>query len=90
MKSLLGDFNVTVGESIFNPAIRNESLHQGIKDNGVKIVNSDTSKILVVRSTICVHQIIHRYTRTWTSPDGKTHNQISHVDRQEMAFEYMI
>jgi len=40
MKILLGDFNSKVWrESIFKPAIGNESLHQGSNDNGVRIVN---------------------------------------------------
>jgi hypothetical protein len=73
-------------EGIFKPVIGNESLHQGSNDDGFRTVNSDTSKILVVKSTTFLYQNIHRYT--WTHPDGKTHNQISHTDRQEMAFEY--
>jgi hypothetical protein len=40
-------------------------------------VNFATSKNLVVKSTIIPHRKIHKYT--WTSPDGKTHNQIDHV-----------
>ena len=36
-----------------------------------------TSKNLVVTSTMFPHRNIHKYT--WTSPDGKTHNQTDHV-----------
>ena len=78
MKILLGDFNAKVGrENIFKLTIGNESLHQDSNDNGVRIVNFATSKNLVVKSTMFPHRIIHKYT--WTSPDGKTHNQIDHI-----------
>jgi len=51
MKILLGVFNAKVGrENIFKLTIRNESLHQASKDNGVRIVNFATSKNLVVRA----------------------------------------
>jgi hypothetical protein len=77
-KILLGDFNANLGkEDIFKPTIGNESLHEGSNDNGVRIVNFATSKNLVVKSTMFLHRNIHKYT--WTSPDGKTHNQIDHV-----------
>jgi len=75
---LLGDFNVKVGrENIFKPATGQESLHQDSNDNGVRLVNFTTSKTLVVKSTMLPHRNIHKYT--WTSPDGKTQNQIDHV-----------
>jgi len=78
MKILLGDFNVKVGrEIILKPTIGQESLHQDSNDNGVRLVNFSTSKNLVVKSTMFPHRNIHKYT--WTSPDGKTHNQIDHV-----------
>jgi endonuclease/exonuclease/phosphatase family metal-dependent hydrolase len=83
MKILLGDFNAKEGrEDIFKPAIRNESLHEIINDNGVRSVNFATSKNLRVKSTKFPHRNIHKHT--WTSPDGKTRNQIDHilVDRQ--------
>jgi len=78
MKILLGDFNAKVEkEIIFKPTIRQESRHQESNDNGVRPVNFATSKNLVVKSTMFPHRNIHKYT--WTSPDGKTHNQIDHV-----------
>jgi hypothetical protein len=78
MKILLGDFNAKVGrEEIFKPTIGNESLHQDSNDNGVRVVNFATSKNLVVKSTTFPHRNIHKYT--WTSPDGKTRNQIDHI-----------
>jgi endonuclease/exonuclease/phosphatase family metal-dependent hydrolase len=76
-KILLGDFNAKLGtEDTFKSTIGNESLHEDSKDNGVRVVNFATSKNLVVKSTMFSHQNIHKYT--WTSPDGKTHNQIDH------------
>jgi hypothetical protein len=80
MKILLGDFNAKVGrEDIFKPKIGNDSLHEINNNNGVRVVNFATSKNLVVKSTVFPHRSIHKYT--WTSPDGKMHNQIDHIDR---------
>jgi endonuclease/exonuclease/phosphatase family metal-dependent hydrolase len=77
MKILLGDFNAKVGRGdIFKP-IGNESSHKISNDNGVRIENFATSKNLVVKSIMFPHRSIHKYT--WTSPDGKTHNQIDHI-----------
>ena len=86
IKILLGDFNAKVGrENIFKPTTGNESLHQVSNDNGVRIVNSATSKNLVVKSTMFPHRNIHKCT--WTSPDGQTHNQIDHIliDRRKQS-----
>jgi len=78
VKMLLGDFNAKVGrENIFKPTIQQKSLHQDSNDHGVRTVNFTTSKNLVVKSTMFLHQNIHKYT--WTSPHVKTHNQIDHV-----------
>jgi hypothetical protein len=78
MKILLVDFNAKVGrENIFKPTIGKESLHQDSNDNGVRLINFATSKNLVVKSTMFPHRNIHKYT--WTSPDGKTRNQIDHI-----------
>jgi hypothetical protein len=77
MKILLGDVNAKVGENIFRPTIGTESLHQDSNNNGVRMVNSATSKNLVVKSTKFQHRSIQKYT--WTSPDGQTHNHIDHM-----------
>jgi len=63
MKILLGDFNAKVGrENIFKPTIGNDSLHQDINGNGVRIVNFATSKNVVVKSTMFPHRNTHKYT----------------------------
>jgi hypothetical protein len=90
IKILLGDFNAKVGrEDIFKLTIGNESLHKISNDTGVRLVNFATSKNLGVKSTMFPHRSILKYT--WTSPDGKTHNQIDHilVDRQGIPMYLM-
>jgi hypothetical protein len=52
MKILLRDFNAKVGrEDIFRPVIDNESLHEANNDNGVRVLNFETSKNLIFQST---------------------------------------
>ncbi|PNF29495.1 hypothetical protein B7P43_G04553 [Cryptotermes secundus] len=78
MNILLGDFNAKVGrEDISKPTTRNESLHEISNDNGVRVVNFDTSKNLNVKGTMFPHLNIRKFT--WTSPDEKIHNQIDHI-----------
>jgi hypothetical protein len=64
------------------PIIGNESLHEISNDNGVRVVNFASSKNLIFKCMMFPHCSIHKFT--WTSPDGKTHNQIDHsfVDRR--------
>jgi hypothetical protein len=78
MKILLGHFIAKVHrEDIFKATIWNESLHEISNDNGVRVVNFATYKNLIVKSTMLPHCTIHKYT--WTSPDGKNHNQIDNI-----------
>jgi hypothetical protein len=85
MKILLREFNAKLWrEVIFKPTIGNERRIQDSNNNsnnnnnnGVRIVSFVTLKNLVVKSTIFPHRNIHEYT--WTTPAGKTHNQIDHV-----------
>jgi hypothetical protein len=77
MKILLGDFSAKVGrKDIFKLTVRNERLHKISNDSGLRLVNSATSKNLIVKSTMFPHCNIHKYI--WTSCEGKTHNQIDH------------
>jgi exonuclease III len=77
-KIMLGDFNAKVGkEDIFKITIGNESLQEISNDNRVRLVNFSTSKNFRVKSMMFTHRNIRKYT--WTSPDGKTHNQIDHI-----------
>jgi hypothetical protein len=57
----------------------NEGLHEISNDNGVRVVNFATSNNVIDSSTMFPHRNIHKFT--WTSPDGKTHNQIDHILR---------
>jgi hypothetical protein len=78
MKMLLRDFSAKVGgEDIFKPTIGSQTLHEISNNNGALVVNFATSKNLTVESTTFPHRNIHTFT--WTSPDGKTPNQIDHI-----------
>jgi len=46
-------------------------------DSGVRVVNFVTSNNLTAKGKIFPCRNIHKYT--WTTPDGKTHNQTDHV-----------
>jgi hypothetical protein len=77
MKILLRDFSAKVSrEDIFRPKIGNGSLHE-ISNGRVRVVNFATSKNQCVESTMFPHCNVHKFI--WTSPDGKTHNQIDHI-----------
>jgi len=41
------------------------------------MVNLATSKNVVVKSTMFLHQNIHKYS--WTSPNGNAHNQMDNI-----------
>jgi hypothetical protein len=57
MRIQLGDYNARVGRQIiFKLTIGNESLHQNSNDNGVRMRNIATSKILVSKVTMFLHQ----------------------------------
>jgi hypothetical protein len=72
------DFNDKLGrEDIFEPIIRNESLHEISSDNGVRVVNFATLKTLTVKSKMFPQRNIHKFN--WMSPHWKTHKQTDHI-----------
>jgi hypothetical protein len=76
-KILVGEFNAKKGrEDIFKPIIGNESLHE-MNDKGIRVVNFETSKDLIVKSTTFTRQDIHK--QSWISPNGVTSNQIVNI-----------
>jgi hypothetical protein len=84
MKILLADFSTRVGkEDVFKLTFRNESLQENSNDNGVRVVliNLATSKDHTIKSKM--FPCCNSHNSTWTSPDGKPHNQITHflIDR---------
>jgi len=64
-------------ENIFKPTTGSESLHRDRNDNGAKIVNFATSKILDVKSKMFGTETF--ISKAWTSHDGKTHNHSDHI-----------
>jgi hypothetical protein len=56
MNMLLGHFNANLRkEDVFISVIGNETLHETSNDNGVRVVNLNTSKNPTVKSIQCPH-----------------------------------
>jgi len=89
VKILVEDSNAKLGRGgILRPKIGNENVHQDNNVNGVRKVNFDTLKILVVKSTMFLHQNVHVYS--CISPDGKTHNQTDHLLIDRRCYSYVL
>ena len=86
---LLGYINAKIArKDIFKQTIGNKALHQVTKDNGVRILKLRHIKI----SGCYEHDIPARniHTYTWTSRDGKIHNQIDQVLTDKKWHSYML
>lgn len=78
IKIVIGDFNAKIGkEEMYEDIIGHDSLHDISNDNGRRAIEFATMKNMVVSSTRFPRRDIHK--RTWTSPNGDTHNQIDHI-----------
>jgi len=77
IKIILGDFNAKFGkESIYKPTIGNESLHNEINNNRIKMIQFVISIGLNARITF-PHKDINK--ETWHSADSRTANQTDHI-----------
>ncbi|PNF41609.1 hypothetical protein B7P43_G10463 [Cryptotermes secundus] len=77
MKILLGDFKAKVGKTFSSQQLGMRVCMKLVMIMELRVVNFATSKNLTVKSTMFPHRNIHKFT--WTSPDGKIHNQIDHI-----------
>ena len=76
---LMGDWNAKVGERQVGEegVMGKEALKCVRKANGERFVDFCATNSFVITTTSFPHKDIHKYT--WTSPDGRTRNQIDHV-----------
>ena len=75
---ITGDMNAKVGSSNHNRERVMGKHGTGILNtNGERFIDFCEMNNLVITGTIFLHKDIHK--NTWTSPDGKTHNQIDDI-----------
>ncbi|XP_065582594.1 uncharacterized protein LOC136041763 [Artemia franciscana] len=73
-----GDFNAKVGnDKSYCPEVLGSKGLGEINENGTLLVDFALTNDLIIRGTIFAHKTIHKYS--WSSPDGRTHNQIDHL-----------
>jgi hypothetical protein len=78
IKILLGDLNAKIGrKEIYQGIIGRYSMLLNKNSNGQRLVDFAAAKNMVVSSTCFTHKEIHK--QTWSSPDGKTNNQIDYI-----------
>ncbi len=74
----MGDFNSKVGCD--NTGKERSMGREGLgcmNDNGSRLIDTCIENDLVIGGTLFKHKTIHK--ATWTSPSGKTKNQIDHI-----------
>ena len=83
IKIILGDLNAKIGrQDEWKETVGEQSLHEEFNDNGLRTLDFEISRNMILSSTMFPHKKIHK--ATWMSPDGVTYNQIDHllIDRQ--------
>lgn len=78
LRILMGDLNAKVGTDNTNRELIMGKHGTGTQnENGELFAEFCTSNDLVIGGTIFPHKTIHK--TTWTSPNGRTENQIDHI-----------
>ena len=75
----MGDWNAKLGYQMEgkNGVVGKNGLGNNRSDNGERFITFCTAKSMAIATTMFPHKDIHKYT--WTSPDGRTRNQIDHI-----------
>ena len=82
LKILMSDLNAKVGADNTNRELVMGKHGAGVQnENGERLTEFCTFNDLVIGGTVFQHKQIHKMT--WTSPDGKTENQIDHRPSEE-------
>ena len=78
MLIVMGDLNAKIGlgQAGEEKVVGQHGLQSERTDNGDRFVELCKANNLAITSTMFIHKDIHKYT--WTSPDGRTRNQIDH------------
>ncbi|EFN65778.1 Craniofacial development protein 2, partial [Camponotus floridanus] len=85
VKLLLGDFNSKIRNQLTHlRSTGGHNLHENSNKNGQRLVDFANSRDLIVSSICYPHKRIHK--RIWASPDGRTHNQIDHVQNRVQSW----
>ena len=75
---ITGDMNAKVGScNHIRESVKGKHGTGILNSNGERLIDFCEKNNLVITVTIFPHKDIHK--NTWTSPDGKTHNQIDHI-----------
>lgn len=78
IKILMGDFNAKVGsDTTASSAVGQYGLGSAPNNNGERLISLCQENNMKIGGTLFPHKDIHKYT--WTSPDGRTRNQIDHI-----------
>ncbi|KAL9961073.1 hypothetical protein ACROYT_G029954 [Oculina patagonica] len=75
----MGDWNAKLGHQLEgeNGVVGKHGLGSERSDNGERFIEFCAANNMAITTTMFPHKDIHKYT--WTSPDGRTRNQIDHI-----------